>query len=339
MPEKRRLRIMHVVLSRGFAGSERSTAESCNQQSLNHDVCIVIRSDHRKLGASIVDHLDQAVVISEVSPHIFTKWQLRRSIRQFSPDVIHCHLRRSTRLVAKIKSKAATVSTLHISVNGPHFMQMDGLVCNARWQVESIPESYTGRIHKASNSLVPHPRISREDMSSLRRELGVSDDQYLVAAVGRYHASKGWDTLIDAFKRTTNKDVVLLFFGSGGLESELKQMANGDSRIHFVGFREDIKDLYQCFDLMLCPSRFEPLPRVMLEGMDAGLPIIASDEGGCKELIEDYGGQIFPVDERDRLLEELNIAFKARLGKRYPDLSSHYIENANEAMIAFYRSL
>ena len=121
---------------------ERSTAESCNQQCQTHQVCLVIRKGQRKHGAGIVDHLDDRVRVIEISPRLFTRIQLGRAISDFQPDVIHCHLRRSTRLIAKLAPKAATVSTLHIEVNGPHFLEMDGLICNARWQTEAIPDSY-----------------------------------------------------------------------------------------------------------------------------------------------------------------------------------------------------
>src|SRR3546814_1332434 len=53
------------------------------------------------------------------------------------------------------------------------------------------------------------------------------------------------------------------------------------------GWRKDLKDVYQSLDLFVCPSRFEPLPRVMLEAYDAGVPVISSDAGGCPELVEE----------------------------------------------------
>ena len=330
---------MHVLLSRGFAGSERSTAESCNQQCQTHQVCLVIRKGQRKNGAGIVDHLDDRVHVIEISPRLFTQRQLGAAISDFQPDVIHCHLRRSTRLIAKLAPEAATVSTLHIQVNGPHFLDMKGLICNARWQVEAIPQSYKGRVFKASNSLVPHPRLSEEERLALRAELSPDNDVYLIGAVGRYHPSKGWDTLIEAFKPIKAREARLLFFGSGRQEEALKALAGEDERIQFIGYRKDIKNIYQCLDLLVVPSRFEPLPRVMLEGYDAGTPIIASDEGGCQELIDDYGGWSFPVDDIEALRSELERAIEKQPPRHYPDLSAHYVENANAAMVEFYREI
>lgn len=337
---KSRLNILHVILSRGFAGSERSTAESCNQQCRQHDVSIIVKRNHRKHDASIVDHLDSKIKVITVPSRLFTKVALESHINRLAPDIIHTHLRRSTRLLAQIKPVSAIASTLHIGINGPDFMAMDGLVCNARWQLQDIPKNFQGQAFKANNSVSPHRRLSQEEVLALRRELDQNPEQtLLIGAVGRYHPSKAWDTLITAFKRVENPVLRLLFFGLGSQEQHLKRLAEGDSRIRFVGYRKDIKDLYQAFDLVACPSRFEPLPRVILEAMDAGTPVLASDTGGCKELIEDYGGYMFRTDDVDNLAKTLKACTDEKPPRHYPDLSSHHLEKANAAMEQFYYQL
>lgn len=340
MVNARPLNIVHVILSRGFAGSERSTAESCNQQCRDNRVTLVVRRDHRRHGASIVDHVDSKVQVIELPSLLFTRFHLARALADINPDIVHAHLRRSTRLVAKVRTGAKKVSTLHITVNGPHFGKMDGLICNARWQLKDIPADFKGQVFKANNSLIPHRRLQASEVAALRRELEIGDDEMLIGAVGRYKPTKGWDTLIKAFIRLPQyENARLLFFGAGSLENELKALAADDPRIRFVGFRNDIKDLYQVFDLAVCPSRFEPLPRVMLEAMDGGAPLIASDIGGCIELIEDYGGVSFEVDNVDDLEDKLAQCIENPPPRHRPDLSAHYIENANRAMLEFYRQL
>jgi len=333
------LKIMHVLLSRGFAGSERSTAESCNQQCQSNEVVLVVRKDHQRHGVSVVDHLDPRVKVIEIGSRWWPKWQLKRIIASEKPDLIHCHLRRSTRLVAKIKPAAATVSTLHIEVNGPHFLLMDGLVCNARWQVEQIPGSYQGLVHKANNSLTPHRRLTEDEVRQLHGQY-VPQKGYLIGAVGRLHASKAWDTLIRAFKQLDlPADVKLVFFGNGRLEAELKELAANHPQIVFAGYTQNIKDWYQAFDLLVCPSRFEPLPRVMLEAMDGGVPVLASTAGGCKELIDDYGGFLFETDDVGQLAQQLAQCIADRPPRHRPDLTAHHIENANAALVDFYLQL
>jgi glycosyltransferase involved in cell wall biosynthesis len=340
MPETQPLNIVHVILSRGFAGSERSTAESCNQQCMEHRVTLIVRKDHRRHGASIVDHVDARVNIVEVPSLLFTQFSLGRALARIKPDIVHAHLRRSTRLVARARTDAKKLSTLHITVNGRHFARMDGLICNARWQLKDIPGNFRGQVFKANNSLIPQRRLGAEEIADLREKLGIGDDEMLIAAVGRYKPTKGWDTLINAFVQLPQyANARLLFFGAGSLENSLKSLAADDPRIRFVGFRDNIKDLYQVFDLVVCPSRFEPLPRVMLEAMDGGAPLIASDIGGCIELIEDYGGLSFAVDDVDDLKQKLAQCIENPPPRHRPDLSAHYIKNANQAMLDFYRRL
>mgnify|MGYP002634856732 FL=1 len=332
------LKICHVLLSRGFAGSERSTVESCNEQVKTHDVCLIIKKTHRKSGKSILDYLDSRVKVVEVSSFFVTQYQIQKELAKFDPDVIHCHLRRATRLVSKINTRAVSISTLHIGVNGKQFHLMDGLVCNARWQVASIAKDYKGLVHKASNSLTPHRRLDSIEKQQLRAKFGFSDSQMIIGAVGRFHPSKAWDTLIEAYQKMPDKkQSVLAFYGSGSLEARLKKQGAGEESIQFLGYQDNIKDIYQILDLLVCPSRFEPLPRVMLEGYDAGVPIIASNAGGCGELVEDYGGNVFEVDNVDALAVQLQAFVDNPRANHRPDLSAHYIENANQAMEAFYR--
>src|SRR5882757_2422055 len=136
------MRIMHVILSRGFAGSERYAAELASFQAREHDVMLVVRRRHRsRLDTSILDAVSDQVRVSLVPTWLGTQRAVEQRIEEFRPDVIHTHLRRSARIIARARSPAPAVATLHIRANGPHFFQLDGLICNAHWQVREIPAS------------------------------------------------------------------------------------------------------------------------------------------------------------------------------------------------------
>src|SRR3546814_8749639 len=98
------------------------------------------------------------------------------------------------------------------------------------------------------------------------------------------------------------------------------------------GWRKDLKDVYQSLDLFVCPSRFEPLPRVMLEAYDAGVPVISSDAGGCPELVEEYGGDLFPREDVPALIALLERHARERAPRRQVDLSAHHVDSAVAAM-------
>jgi hypothetical protein len=191
------MRIFHVLLTQGFAGTERSTAESCNfQASAGHEVTLVTRRDHRGgvQGGSIVDHLDPRVRVVLVASRWFTGAQIRSAIRRHDPDIIHCHLRWPTRIVARARPRAKTVSTLHIGVNSAYFSWMDGIVANADWQLRELPGQFAGKVLRAHNSLMPHRRLTSGEVNARRAELGASPDTLVIGGVGRMTQVKGWDT-------------------------------------------------------------------------------------------------------------------------------------------------
>ena len=85
-----RLRILQVILSRGFAGSERAAAEACNALAQRHDVALVIRSDHRGRGdASVRDALDAGVEEFEIPAWWNTRRRLEEIIRSRRLESTH----------------------------------------------------------------------------------------------------------------------------------------------------------------------------------------------------------------------------------------------------------
>ena len=329
------LRILHVCLSRGFAGTERSTTETCNAHVGEHPVCLVVRRDHRgRSGASIVDFLDPRVKVVEVG-RWFAARGLARAIRDFRPDVVHAHLRRGTRLVARLAPPAATVATLHLWVNGPQFLAMDGLILIAAWQRRDLG-SYRGRIYEIANSLVPHRRLTPAEIQALRAELGAAPGEFLIGGVGRLARSKGFDTLVRAFL-AAGSGARLAIIGEGRERRPLERLAGG--RVQFSGFRANAKDYYQAFDLFVCPSRSEPMGRVILEALDAGTPVLATAANGPAEILARYPGVLVPVDDAPAMAAELKRLVAERPARLRPDLGPHAVERVAAEILAAYREL
>jgi glycosyltransferase involved in cell wall biosynthesis len=332
------MRIMHVILSRGFAGSERYAAELASIQAAEHDVMLIVRRTHRsRFGTSIVDAVSDQVSVAPVPTWLGTQRAVEGRIREFLPDVIHTHLRRSGRVIARARSEAPSVATLHNGANGPHFFELDGLICNAHWHVRQIPATYSGQVFKLNQLFTPHHRLEAAEIDRLRRSLGATPEQYLVGAVGRLAHSKGLDNLMDAFRAADLPNGRLVILGEGRERRRLERRL-GPNMV-MPGFRKNIKDYYQAFDLFVCPSRREPLPLVMLEAFDAGLPIIASTADGCRELIEEYGGDLFPIGDVPALAALLRSHASAPRLRLFHDLSPHYIENVNQTIMQVYNKL
>lgn len=335
-----RLRIVHVILTRGFAGSERSTAESCIAQCVDHDVLLIVRQGHRRkdTGASIVDHLDPRVQVREIPAYLFTRRHLQKQIDEWKADVVHAHLRRSTRLLSRCATTAATVSTLHLKINGPQFLRMDGLVCISPWQLDTIPSDYRGQAALIRNSLLPHPRLGAQRRQELRSEMGADAQTFLIGGVGRLAHSKGWDVLLRAFAAAQLPAACLALVGEGRERGRLEKL--GGPAVRFLGYRSNAKDYFQAFDLFVCPSRSEPMGRVIMEALDAGVPVIASDAKGPKEILAEYPGVLVPIGDVPALTAALKAAWTQRAQPRVPaDVSAHHLERVSQEMVAFYRRL
>jgi glycosyltransferase involved in cell wall biosynthesis/UDP:flavonoid glycosyltransferase YjiC (YdhE family) len=331
----RRLRVMNVILSRGFAGSERAAVEACAALSQRHDVAIVVRSDHRNsAGVSLLDELQPGIQVFEVPPRWRTQQRLAGIIEQWRPDIIHTHLRRGTRYVARIKRTARHVSTLHLHLNGPHYLQTDALFCISDWQLATVPSTYHGKTYLVPNSLVSHPRLSPERVRQLRAELGAGDRDFLIGGVGRLVPRKGFEVLLQAFAQAQLPQAKLVIVGDGSEDRSLQRLA-GDG-VRFEGFRRDVKDLYQAFDLFVCPSRYEPFGRVIAEALDSGVPIVACESQGPRDIARRYPLDLVPVDDVTQMAAALRRHHAAGRRRIESDLSEFSLEQTAARMEQAY---
>lgn len=140
-------------------------------------------------------------------------------------------------------------------------------------------------------SVTPASR-SRADV---RRDLGVADEQPLVLCAARLESEKDIDVLLSALARLGTKPRCVIA-GTGSLRDALLARIESESlgsAVRLLGFRDDIPDLLAAADVFVLPSRAEPFGLVLLEAMAAGLPVLAADAGGPREIVRHgHTGQI-----------------------------------------------
>jgi glycosyltransferase involved in cell wall biosynthesis len=129
----------------------------------------------------------------------------------------------------------------------------------------------------------------------LHRELGIPPGAPLVATIGQISLRKGHDILLRAFEPFAGRTAArLLVIGQRHSakeetlrhEAELFRLA-GEAlagRVFFLGPRDDVDRILGELTLLVHPARQEPLGRVLLEAAAAGVPVIASDVGGTREI-------------------------------------------------------
>jgi glycosyltransferase involved in cell wall biosynthesis len=114
-------------------------------------------------------------------------------------------------------------------------------------------------------------------------------------------------------------------FGENGYERELRRLTEElglEERVRFLGFREDVEEELAAMDVLVHASVIpEPFGQVVVEGMAAGLPVIAADSGGPAEVIDhEVTGLLFPSGDSAALAEALrrvasDTELRARLGR------------------------
>ena len=114
-----------------------------------------------------------------------------------------------------------------------------------------------------------------------RQELGLAD-KFVVGHVGRFYKQKNHDFLLRIFEKVHEKepDSVLLLFGKGDLEAEIRSLAEQlglTSCVRFMGEVQDIERMYQAMDVFVMPSFHEGLPVSCVEIQAAGVPCVLSD--------------------------------------------------------------
>ncbi|MCM1171491.1 MAG: glycosyltransferase [Clostridium sp.] len=126
------------------------------------------------------------------------------------------------------------------------------------------------------------------DKTAKCESLGIPTDKKIILTVAELIPRKNLEGTIRAFAGITNQDSVLVICGKGQLAEQLKKLAvdlHITDRVFFAGYRTDILDIYHIADIFLFTSFQEGLPVGVMQAMAAGLPIIASDIRGNRDLL------------------------------------------------------
>jgi glycosyltransferase involved in cell wall biosynthesis len=172
-----------------------------------------------------------------------------------------------------------------------------------------------------------HP-LPPEVRKEVRAELEVDDEQVVVGAVGRLVWEKGYAELFAAAKRLLARrdDMAVVVAGpfdadKGDPLTAADVAAAEAAGVRFLGHRPDPERLYAAFDIYVLASHREGFPRSAMEAAASGLPIVATDIRGCREVV-DHGRTGVLVPARDAAALEAAIdhlagdpAARVRLGE------------------------
>jgi glycosyltransferase involved in cell wall biosynthesis len=237
----------------------------------------------------------------------------RKEIQRGDPDLVHANTVR-----AGIAATLATMGTRRIIVWHVHddlpqhplskiirllaySSKRTRLVAVSKATAKSFcgTLSFEGRMHVISNgtdlSLFP---LKRHGESPLKSEFGISDQSFLICAVGQICARKGLRALLEAFSQIYDDapSIHLAIVGKPVFSHEEQYrdelvetaVAAGISdRVHFTGERQDISGVLRSADLLVLNSLEEPFGLVLVEAMSSGTAVLATRVGGIPEIVSD----------------------------------------------------
>jgi glycosyltransferase EpsD len=147
-------------------------------------------------------------------------------------------------------------------------------------------------------------KLTLTQKKALRKSLGLNKDDYVLIYPAELSKRKQQRWLIESLSNliVANQKIHLLLPGKDSLDGKLQEYTEqlGISKnIHFLGFRQDVSELLMISNLAVSSARQEGLPINILEAMNAGLPVVATDCRGNRDLVKNnIGGYILPLSDK-----------------------------------------
>lgn len=167
---------------------------------------------------------------------------------------------------------------------------------------------------------------------ALRAALGLKPEAPVILFAGKFQGRKRAGDLLEAYRMALPRLAAagaptpwLVYAGSGETEAAVRAAAEGMEHVRFLGFQNQgqLAGLFDLCDLFVMPSAAEPWGLVVNEVMNAGKPVVVTDEAGCGPDLVHPGenGFIYPTGDVEQLAEHLvtliaGAALRERMGRR-----------------------
>ncbi|MHB1034957.1 MAG: glycosyltransferase [Pirellulales bacterium] len=361
-------RILHIIPTLDRSGAEKQLvllARGLPREEFDVHVCALTR------GGPLLTDLAAggipATVIGKpwkIDPVAF--WRLRRHIAELRPDLVHTWL-----FAGNAYGRAAALSAgVRCLVAGErcvdswkvwHELAIDRFLARRTAAIvvnSSGVQDFYARHGLPAEKLVLIPNgVSPVGPSDLSRgqflaELGLPSNARLVGAIGRLWLQKRVKDAIWAadLLKVIRDDVHLLIAGDGPHRKRLERFRDQcevPEKVHFLGHRDDVPRWLPLLDAVWLASSYEGMPNVIMEAMAAGVPVVATDIPGNRDLVAPgETGFLVPVGDRagfarhtNNLLNDADLAKRLGEAGRRRMLQEFSVEKMVQRHVELYRRL
>ena len=323
------MKVLMVITSLGMGGAEKVVTTLADQLvELGHEVKIAYLT-----GEALVVPKNKCISLVSLEIKSFGSLtsgylKLRKLIDEFKPDVVHSHL-----VHANILCRTLRLSkTMPKLISSAHNTDEEGWTRFLAYRLtdkladistnvsdEAVEAFIEKKAVRSGRMLTLHNGISTTEFvfssqarSDIRRELGVTDGQQLILAVGRLNEQKDYPNLLSAISEISDryKNIKLVIVGDGPQLNKLKEKVRSlglNDKVKFLGLRLDIPSLMSAADIFTLSSASEGFGLVVAEAMACSRVVVATDCGGVKEVVGD-AGFLVPSKDSQKLAAALELA-------------------------------
>lgn len=322
-----RITIAHIMTRMAVGGAQESALAVCARADRGRfDQILVVGSEagpegelFTEAGKLGVDVEIIPALVRALSPmhDIRATGQLVKSLRRRKPDIVHTHSSKAG-ILGRVAARLAGVPIVIHSVHGWSFHgHLSPRRVSAVVALERLMARFTtclvveadSDLRKGSGAKIGAPKkyfkirngidlerfnlgVTHDRGAGFRSELGIPHDAPLIGTVIRLVPQKNPQGFVRAagIVLAERPSAHFVLVGDGPLRGETMTLAASlgvDDRIHFTGIRRDVADILPAFQMFVLSSHWEGLPRVVMEAMAFGIPVIAPDVDGMAEAVSD----------------------------------------------------
>jgi len=282
------LTVLHANLAKGFRGGERQT-----------ELLIRALAKHFKIKQLLACREDSPLRtrLADVEDLSFVAANNQLSGHYSAPhaDIVHAHEAKAVHwaYIHKLLRNTPYILTRRVDtvvkdkwLNKKTYSNASALVGISTLIANQIRDQKWGEVNQIPSTLA-HLETDHKEGKAFRNAF---PGKIIIGHVGALvDKHKGQKVLIEAASllEKSHPDLHIVFFGDGADKEELESLSKDIKNITWMGFKPKIGDYLPYFDLFAFPSRNEGLGSTLLDVMDAGVPIIASNVGGIPDIVID----------------------------------------------------